>query len=182
MKSSFPAAIALVLSLAWFAGCANNNDSKEAVRQGVMNYLAKRSDLLAMDVSVTSVAFRQDEATATVHFQAKGISTPGAGMNMQYVLERKGREWTVKGRAGSDASGNPHTGMPQGVPGSSAGSIGAMPNTGAGAGSIGAMPNTGASQTLPPGHPSVPNGTTPSGALPPGHPAVGSQPSNGPSK
>lgn len=169
VKSSSIAAILLGLSLCWLAGCAKNIDSKEAVRQGVMNYLAKRSDLLVMDVSVTSVAFHQDEATATVHFQAKGISTPGAGMNMQYVLERKGNEWTVKGRAGSDASSNPHTGMPQGVPGG-------------GAGSIGAMPNTGVPQTLPPGHPSVPNGRAPSGALPPGHPTVGSQPSNGSSK
>jgi len=130
-----------------------------------MNYLAKRSDLLAMDVNVTSVAFRQDEATATVHFQAKGNNTPGAGMNMQYVLERKGNQWEVKGRAGSGA---PHAGMPQGAPGApgdGTGSIGAMPNTGTG--SIGAMP-----QTLPPGHPSVPSGGAPSGALPPGHPAV----------
>jgi hypothetical protein len=176
------AAVALGLALAWLAGCGKNIDSKEAVRQGVMNYLAKRSDLLAMDVSVTSVAFRQDEATATVHFQAKGNTTPGAGMNMQYVLERKGDQWTVKGRGGSDASGNPHTGMSQGVPGAGAGSIGAMPNTGTGAGSIGAMPNTSVPQTLPPGHPSVPNGAAPSGALPPGHPQVGSQPSSGNSK
>jgi hypothetical protein len=157
VKSSSLAAIALGLTSIWLAGCGQNIDSKEAVRQGVVNYLAKRPDFLAMDVSVTSVAFRQDEATASVHFQAKGSNNPAAGMNMQYVLERKGNEWVVKGRAGS---GNAHTGLPQGVPGEGAGSIGAMPNTGAG--SIGAMPNTGVPQSLPPGHP-----------------AVGSQPSNG---
>ena len=128
-----------------------------------MNYLAKRTDLLAMDVSVTSVAFHQDEATATVHFQAKGNNAPGAGMTMDYVLERKGSEWAVKGRVGG---GPAHAGMPQGAPESGAGSIGAMPNTGAG--SIGAMP------TMPPGHPSVPGGAQPSGTLPPGHPPLNS--------
>ena len=170
MKPSFLAAIALCLSIAGLIGCGKNIDDKEAVRQGVVNYLAKRSDFLAMDVSVTSVAFHQDEATANVHFQAKGNSAPGAGMNMQYVLERKGSEWVVKGRAGS---GNAHTGLPQG----GAGSIGAMPQGGSGSGSIGAMPQ------LPQGHPSVPSGgATPSGPLPPGHPAVSPEQSAGSSK
>jgi hypothetical protein len=163
------AAGALCLSIAGLVGCGKNIDSKEAVRQGVVNYLSKRSDFLAMDVSVTSVAFRQDEATANVHFQAKNNNAPGAGMNMQYVLERKGSEWVVKGRAGS---GNAHTGLPQG------GGIPAPPGgSGAGSESIGAMPQ------LPSGHPSVPGGGgTPSGALPPGHPAVSPEQSAGRSK
>jgi hypothetical protein len=166
VKPPFLAASALCLSIAWLIGCGKNVDNKEAVRQGVINYLSKRSDFLAMDVSVTSVAFRQDEATADVHFQAKGNSAPGAGMNMQYVLERKGSEWVVKGRAGS---GNAHTGLPQGggMP---------MPQGGSRSGSIGAMPQ------LPSGHPSVPDGGTPSGALPPGHPTVSPEQSAGRSK
>lgn len=163
----------LGFAFVWLSACSHNMDNKDAVRQGVVNYLAKRSDFLAMDVSVTSVAFRQDEATATVHFQAKGNSAPVAGMNMQYVLERKGNQWVVKGRAGGDG----HAGMPQNGP---SGSLGAMPNTGTG--SIGAMPNTGAgTPALPPGHPSVPGGAT-SGALPPGHPTINPQPSSGNSK
>jgi hypothetical protein len=167
VKRPFLAATAFCLSIAGLVGCGKNIDSKEAVRQGVVNYLSKRSDFLAMDVSVTSVAFRQDEATANVHFQAKNNNAPGAGMNMQYVLERKGSEWVVKGRAGS---GNAHTGLPQGggIP---------MPQGGSGSGSIGAMPQ------LPSGHPSAPSGAgTPSGALPPGHPAVNPDQSAGPSK
>jgi hypothetical protein len=84
-------------------------------------------------------------------------------MSMQYVLERKGNEWVVKGRAGGDV----HTGMPQGVPGQQApGATGAPGSTGPG--SIGAMP-----QILPPGHPST-GGAAPSGALPPGHPPIDS--------
>jgi hypothetical protein len=107
-----------------------------------MNYLSKRPDLLAMDVNVTSVAYKQDEATATVKFQAKGNNSPGASMMMQYVLERKGSEWTVKGRAGANEHGA--NGLPQEAP--AGGSIGAMPNT---------MPPAGSPSALPPGHPVV---------------------------
>jgi hypothetical protein len=181
VKRPFLAVTALALSIAGTIACSKSLDNNEAVRQGVVNYLAKRSDFLAMDVSVSSVAFREDEATATVHFQAKGNSAPGAGMNMQYVLERKGKEWVVKGRAGS---GPPHAGMPQGGSGTmpGPGSMGAMPGT--------AMPGTplpgsdsagGAPQTLPPGHPSVPGGVPP-GSLPPGHPSVSPEQSSGRSK
>ncbi len=123
------------LSIAILNGCKHDIQSTEAVRKGVLAYLAKRSDLLAMDVNITNVSYHQDEATATVHFQAKGSNTPGSGMDMRYVLERKGNDWVVKGRAGGDAHG--------------AQGLGAPPSAAPG-GSIGAMP-----QTLPPGHPAV---------------------------
>src|ERR1700758_4595341 len=74
---------AAAVSLVLLAGCKKDIQNQDAVRQGVMSYLSKRSDLLAMDVSVTSVAFHEDEATAEVHFQAKGNSSPAAGMTMQ---------------------------------------------------------------------------------------------------
>jgi hypothetical protein len=167
---------------ALLSGCKKNIDNNDAVKQGINTYLSKRSDLLSMDVNVTSVAYRDNEATATVRFQAKNNSSPNAGMTMEYVLERNGNNWVVKGRAGGDA----HTGMPQGAPGAPGagqGSMGAMPNTGSG--SIGAMPGgampggamPGASgQTLPPGHPAIggaaPSGSQPAGALPPGHPQI----------
>jgi hypothetical protein len=185
VRTSTILAAVLGVAAALLSGCKKDIQNTEAVRQGVMNYLAKRSDLLAMDVKVTSVAYRQDEATATVRFQAKGNNSPNAGMTMEYVLERKGGQWAVKGRAGSDA----HTGAPQGVPGApgagGSGSLDAMPQTlppghpsvggGDGSGSIGAMP-----RTLPPGHPSTgnggsPPGASPSGTLPPGHPPISSE-------
>ncbi|HLG95420.1 MAG TPA: hypothetical protein VKX49_03810 [Bryobacteraceae bacterium] len=156
MKLPSIPAVALGLTVALLAGCKKNIDNNDAVKQGINAYLAKRSDLLSMDVSLTSVAYHGDEATATVRFQAKGNSSPSAGMSMQYVLERKGDQWVVKGRAGSDA----HTGMPQGSPGAAA--PGAAPQSNGG--SLGAMPS------LPNGHPAV---GEPSGALPPGHPPIG---------
>lgn len=159
-------AAVLGLTVALLSGCKKNIQNNDAVKQGIMTYLAKRADLLAMDVNVQSVAFHQDEATATVRFQAKNNTSPNAGMSMEYVLERKGAQWVVKGRAGGTGD-NPHTGLPQGAPGAG------------GPGSMGAMP-----QTLPPGHPSVGNGATPGRAgagsigampqtLPPGHPSIG---------
>jgi hypothetical protein len=95
---------AAAVSLVLLAGCKKDIQNQEAVRQGVMSYLSKRGDLLAMDVSVSSVAFRQDEATAEVHFQAKENPSPAAGMTMQYVLERKDGQWVVKGRTGASAA------------------------------------------------------------------------------
>jgi hypothetical protein len=120
------------------SGCKQDvQKNNEAVRQGVLAYFAKRTDLLSMDVSVTSVTYQQNEATATVHLQAKGNNAPGSGMDMKYVLERNGNAWVVKGRAGGDSHGAQGMGAPQGMPQGGAGSIGAMP------------------QTLPPGHPPV---------------------------
>ena len=111
MKGSTVACVALGVAIALLGACKKDIQTKEAVRQGVMNYLSKRSDLLAMDVNVTSVDFSKDEATATVRFQAKGNNTPAGGMTMQYVLERKSDQWVVKGRPGS---GSPHGGIPPG--------------------------------------------------------------------
>jgi hypothetical protein len=107
----------------------------------VLNYLSKRSDLLSMDVSITNVSYRGNEATATVHLQAKGSNLPGSGMDMRYLLERKGNDWVVKGRAGGETHGQGMSGHPGGPPSGQAGEPG----------SIGAMP-----QTIPPGHPAIP--------------------------
>ena len=146
------------LSITFLTGCKHDIDNNEAVRQGILSYFAKRPDLLSMDVSVTDVKYRQNEATATVRLQAKNNNSPAAGMTMTYVLDRKGKQWVVKGRAGSEMHGTQPMGM---TPGES------------GPGSIGAMPQT----TLPPGHPSTGAGSgTPGNALPPGHPPVSSQP------
>jgi len=158
------AVAALGLSITVLSGCKKDIQNNDAIRQGVVNYLSKRPDLLAMDVNVGTVTYKGDEATATVRFQAKGNNTPGGGMTMQYVLTRQGNQWVVKGKAAGETHGE-SMGMPQG------------PGGGAGSGSIGAMPNTPGSpgatpQTLPPGHPSVGGSTEPSGQLPPGHPRV----------
>jgi hypothetical protein len=148
---------AAAMSIVLLAGCKKDIQNQDAVKQGVMLYLSKRSDLLAMDVSVNSVAFNQDEATAQVHFQAKGNSSPAAGMTMQYVLERKGAQWVVKGRTGANAAHGDSPASSQVTPGQ----LDGMPR-------LGPPGSAGSSETLPPGHPTVSG----SQALPPGHPAV----------
>lgn len=120
---------AVTMGIVLLSGCAKNIQNQDAVRQGVMTYLAKRSDLLAMDVSVTSVSFRKDEATAEVHFQAKGNSSPGAGMTMQYVLDRKDGLWVVRAKTGANAA---H--------GASAPGVNSVPGQGTLPGSLDGMP------------------------------------------
>jgi hypothetical protein len=144
---------ALVVSLTVLGGCKRDIQNTEAVRRGVLTYFSKRSDLLSMDVSVTNVTYSDNEATATVHVQAKGSNIPGSGMDMRYLLERKGNDWVVKSRAGGEAHGSEGTGMPPGHP---AVQPGMQPSTQPSTqpGSIGAMP-----QTLPPGHPAIPSKT-----------------------
>ena len=86
--------------------CNRGIDTTEAVRQAVIDHLGKRSNLnvSAMNVEVTSVSFRQNEADATVAFTAKGAAS-GPPMTMRYTLERKGTRWVVKEKS---ETGNPH--------------------------------------------------------------------------
>lgn len=82
-------------------------DTPEAVRQGVVDYLSNRSNLniSAMNVNVSSVSFRRDEADAIVSFTAKG-DTSGKGIEMRYTLTRSGSRWVVKDK--SESAGAPH--------------------------------------------------------------------------
>ena len=132
------ATILLVVSLV-LGGCKKDIQNEAAVKQGIMKYLASRQGLVAMDVSVTSMSFQADRCDAMVHFQAKGNTSPGAGLDMKYQLIKKGSEWVVQGREGASA------GHGQGMaPG------GQMP--------AGHPTEPGAGGELPPGHPSVPPG------------------------
>ena len=121
-------------------GCRGRGiDNEGAVRQGVIDYLTQRSDLnmKAMQVDVTSLSVRQDEADATVSFRPKGSA--GGGMQMRYTLERQGNRWVVKGKGHSGAGQSPHGQAPAGMPG--------MPG----------MPGAAPATELPPGHPAVGN-------------------------
>ena len=109
------------------AGCHRGVESKDAVRQGVLDYLAtKGMTTAAMDINVTSVKFNGDKADATVSFAAKGT---GAGqMAIQYHLEQKDNKWVVVGRTDANQHGaagqpatpgieNPHGGGAMAAPG-----------------------------------------------------------------
>ena len=86
-----------------------NLQSKDAVRQAVLEHLSSRKGLDlnmgAMDLEVGDVSFRADEADATVSFRVKGSQT--SAMTMKYLLVREGSQWKVKPKA-DGAPGNPH--------------------------------------------------------------------------
>ena len=74
-------------------------------------------NVAAMDIKVTDVKFKGDQADATVSFAAKGAAA--AQMTMNYHLEQKDGKWTVVGRqdagqhgaAQAPAGNSPHGGM-----------------------------------------------------------------------
>ena len=137
MVKRFWALGAAILLMSASMACKRDIYDQEAIRQGVIDYLSKRSNLnvSGMNVSVTSVTFRKDEADAVVAFTARGAN-PGQPMSMRYTLERQGDHWLVKEKAES----------------------GANPHSAAGANPHGTMAPP-AGGELPPGHPPV--GSTP---------------------
>jgi hypothetical protein len=112
------------------SGCNRASESKEAIRESVINYVSGKVNVASMDVDVVSIAFKGSEADATVSFRAKGAD-PSSGLQMHYTLEQKSGKWVVKDK--SEAGSSPH---------------GAAANPGA-------NPHGGAGGALPPGHPSV---------------------------
>jgi hypothetical protein len=126
--------LAVLTSIILLLGCRKDIQNNAAVRQAVVDYLAKRPGLMAMDVTVSAVKFDKNQADALVYLSAKGGPAAGSGMQMRYALERQGDKWVVK----------PHSG--------------ASPHAGAGANPMGMPPPVNPGQSLPSGHPQIPDG------------------------
>jgi hypothetical protein len=128
---------ALALACCALSGCNRASQSKEAIRAGVIEYVSTKVNVGAMDVDVTSIDFKGNEADATVAFRAKGAD-PASGLQMRYTLEQKSGKWVVKDKA--QAGGSPHGAAmnPGGEP--------ANPHGNGGGGA------------LPPGHPPLDSG------------------------
>jgi len=119
------------------AACNRASESKEAIRESVINHVSGKVNVGSMDVDVTSISFKGNEADATVTFRPKGAG-PGAGLQMQYTLEQKAGKWVVRDKA--QAGGSPHGAInPGGEP---------------------ANPHGGSDATgqMPPGHPPLDSG------------------------
>ena len=111
----------LAIAAVALAACSKNIQNPEAVKQGVVDYLKQRAptmglDMSAMDVNVGAVSFEQDIARASVSFVPKGMPPGSGGMNMDYVLERKGDKWAVKGRQVSPGNAHGDQPLPSGLP------------------------------------------------------------------
>jgi hypothetical protein len=128
-------------------GCNRGVQSKDAVRQGVLDHLSQRQlNVASMNVEVTSVQFNGSQAEATVSFTPKGANA-AQGMSMRYQLEQRGGRWVVVGR--KDAGPGPHggAGMPSGPPGMENPHGGGAPSGPGTPGSAGKMPSP---EDLPP--------------------------------
>ena len=86
------------------AGCHHGVENNDAVRQGVLDYLATKGMTGAtMDINVTKVTYDGDKADAMVSFAAKG--TGAAQMSIQYQLEKKDNKWAVVGKKDANQHG-----------------------------------------------------------------------------
>ncbi len=103
----------LLVCLSLFA-CKRSIETKEAVRQGVLDAVASRVNLSSIDVEVTSINFKGETAEATVDFRPKG-GAKGPGIQIKYNLEAKGGKWVVKGRSESGGSSHGATGATPGA-------------------------------------------------------------------
>jgi hypothetical protein len=141
-------AIPVLLLICCLTGCHKASQNNEAVRQGVLEYLAPKGMTPAtMDITVTAAKFDGNQADATVAFAAKGNAT--AQMTMQYHLEMKDNKWAVVGKNDSGQHGAgaalPPAGGASADPANPHG--GAMPGAASPNGAGGSMPSP---QDLPP--------------------------------
>jgi hypothetical protein len=98
-----------VLSLLSLAACNRGLKSDDALRQAVLDHLAKGNfNVAAMDVRLTKVDRQGSQADVTASIAPKG-GDPATGMTMGYHLEQQGNGWVVVGRQNS--GGSPHGGM-----------------------------------------------------------------------
>ena len=133
----------LFLSLA-LAACNSARKNNDAVRQGVIDYLAQKGlNVQGMDVTVTNLETNGSQADASVSITPKG-GNPSQGMSMKYHLEQHDNKWAVVGRQDTGATPhgggmppagagteNPHGGgamPPAGAPGAAPGGAGKMPS------------------------------------------------------
>ena len=104
--------LALIAILSLFVACKANIQNKEAVQEGIVDYLKARQaktglNMDMMNVEVSSITFSSsgNEAHATARFTPKA---GGGGMDMPYTLDRSGNKWVVRPHA--EGGENPHGG------------------------------------------------------------------------
>ncbi len=95
----------VIFALLLAAACKKETNTKDALRQAVIDHLATRKGLdlnmSSLNVVITAMNVRETDADATVSFEPRG---GGSGMNMKYMFERQGDKWVVKGKQDSGAA------------------------------------------------------------------------------
>ncbi len=140
-------------------GCKKQVSNADAIRDGINRHLSgiKTINLSAMDIIINNYSIQGDQAQAQVEFRPKTGAPQGAGMQVNYSLQKQNGVWTVQkteavgGAIQHPAPGeNPNQTM---MPGAAAGSSSALPNLHDLAG--GGAPGGAQSGALPPGHPPI---------------------------
>jgi hypothetical protein len=114
----------MIFLFALAAGCKKQVTEQDAIRASIEKHLSGRFDLnlAAMDREVKQISVNGDHATAQVEFRLK---QGNASMQVQYVLERQGGEWTVTNSQPGRGQ-DPHSGMdspPPSAPGAGSNSL-----------------------------------------------------------
>jgi len=143
-----------LLVLALVCGCGKGRSDSEAMRGAIRQHLLglKTLNLSAMDFDIDNVSMQGSQAHVQVTFRPKTGAPPGAGMQVAYLLEKRGSDWSVVktesvgGMISHPAQGaDPHTQSDSSV------APGNMPNFRDLVSPSAANPGT----SLPPGHPPV---------------------------
>jgi hypothetical protein len=97
MNRAFLAALLGALLLCTVACKSQKADDKEAIRLGVVAYLAslKGLNIPNMDIAVTQYSVNGNQARAQVEIRAKNVDAPGGSMQLAYNLEKRGDQWVV---------------------------------------------------------------------------------------
>ena len=137
MKRGF-LAVLLGAMVVFAVACKSRTDQNEAIRAGVIKHLTALNmlNLNNMDITVTQATVNGNQAQAQVEIRAKGGNPVNNAMQISYSLEKRGEEWVVLKSTGM-AGGMQHPGPGEAPP-------------------AGAVPGT-----MPPGHPNVTGGSTP---------------------
>src|SRR5882724_2480393 len=152
----FALTLGLSAALILCGGCKKQPSDSDAIRAGILQHLngVGTLNMSAMDMDIRSVSINGNQAHAEVVFRPKTGAPPGAGMQVAYNLEKRGRAWVVQKTqpAGGmiqhpDPNANPHQ--------NSDVHSGSLPN-------FSDIVN--------------PAGAAPQGQPPPGHPPINSQP------
>ncbi len=136
-------------------GCKKQQSDADAIRSGINMHLSslKTINLSAMDMTVNNFSIQGDTAQAAVEFRPKNGAPAGAGMQVNYTLQKLNGIWVVQntqpmgGSIQHPAPGDTtHQTM---TPGSST----ALPNFND---LVGGASSGASGSSMPPGHPGVP--------------------------
>lgn len=81
-----------------FTGCKKPVSDADAIRSGINAHLSglKTINLSAMDMTVNKFSIQGNQAQAQVEFRPKTGAPQGAGMQVNYTLEKQNGAWFVQ--------------------------------------------------------------------------------------